>query len=55
VERIQASIVRPLPAPTSMDVEAGTRTKLPLPSKLKACPSSPVPNEGFVKMPLLVP
>src|SRR6516225_7620917 len=48
-------MVIPLPAPTFMDAEAGILTLFPLPSKLKACPTSPALNIGLVKVPLFVP
>jgi hypothetical protein len=46
-------MVIPLLAPTSKEGEAGTLTLFPLPSKLKAFPTSPVPKAAPEKTPLL--
>src|SRR5438552_2616790 len=49
-----ASIVNPDPAPTLREADAGIRTKLFVPLKLNAWPTSPLLKAGPVKRPLFV-
>src|SRR6184192_1456388 len=52
---IQASTVSPPPVPTFREAEAGTRTLLFVPIKLNAWLTSPLVNDGLVKVPLFAP